>query len=218
MIPRRARGALSRAPMLVAPTLALACVSGCGGSAQAPAEPSANFTMTIVGASFPALQTIARPARMELTVRNSSLRTMPNVAVTVDSFNYASNYPELAAASRPVWAIEQGPGPRAEPPVQSQEVSKPGGGQTAYVNTWALGPLAPKTTRTFTWLVMPVKPGLHTVHFTIAAGLGGKAKARLASGGPVQGRFLVHISAAPPATYVNPTTGRVHAGSGPVVP
>jgi hypothetical protein len=204
--------------MLAAPALAVAIMSGCGSSAQTPAEPSATFTMSIVAASFPATQTIARPARMELAVRNSSGRTMPNVAVSVDSFNYASNHPELAAVNRPVWAIEQGPGARANPPVQSQEASEPGGGQTAYVNTWALGPLPPGGTRTFTWLVMPVKPGLHTVHFLVSAGLGGKARARTASGAPVAGRFLVHISAAPPATYVNPRTGRVQRGSGPVIP
>ena len=204
--------------MLVAPALALALMSGCGSSTQTAGEPSATFTMSIVGASFPAAQTIARPARMQLAVHNGSGRTMPNVAVSVDSFNYASSAPELAAANRPVWAIEQGPGARANPPVQSQEVSEPGGGQTAYVNTWALGPLPAGRTRTFTWLVTPVKAGLHTVHFVISAGLGGRARARTAAGAPVAGRFLVHISAAPPATYVNPSSGRIGTGAGPAIP
>ena len=216
VIPRRARGALTRAPILVA--LAPALMSGCGSSAQTSAEPSATFTMSLVGASFPALQTIARPARMQIAVRNNSTRTMPNVAVSVDSFNYASNYPELADVNRPVWAIEQGPGARANPPVQSQEASQPGGGRTAYVNTWALGPLAPGGTRTFTWLVMPLKPGLHAVHFLFSAGLGGKAHARTAAGAPVAGRFLVHITPAPPPAYVNPRTGRVQQGPAPIIP
>jgi hypothetical protein len=220
---RRARGGLSRPPVLaaLAPALALAAaaiLSGCGGSAQNAGEPSASFTMAIVGAHFPALQTIARPERMELSVRNSSLRTVPNLAVTVDSFNYVSKYPELAAANRPVWAIEQGPGAIAKVPAESQEVSPPGGAQTAYVNTWSLGPVPAGATRTFAWRVVPVKPGVHTVHFKIAAGLAGNAQARLASGGPVQGRFLVHISAAPPRTYVNPRTGRVQQGPVPIIP
>ena len=60
---------------------------------------------------------------------------------------------------------------------ESQEVSPPGGGETAYVNTWALGPLDAGSTRTFVWQVVPVKAGLHTVHYTVAAGLAGKANA-----------------------------------------
>ena len=55
-------------------------------------------------------QSIARPSRLELLVRNTGTRTVPNVAVTIDSFAYATNYPELAANKRPIWVVEQGPG------------------------------------------------------------------------------------------------------------
>ncbi len=104
-------------------------------------------------------QSIARQTRFVLPVRNVGTHTVPNVAVTIDSFDYTSDYPGLAADKRPIWAIEQGPGAIATPPVESQEVSPPGGGQTAYVNTWALGALAPGATRTFVWHVVPVKAG-----------------------------------------------------------
>jgi hypothetical protein len=174
--------------------------------------------MRIVGASFPARQAVARPARMTLRVRNTGSHTVPNVAITVDSFNYTATTPELAANKRPVWVIEQGPGPRAKPPVQSEEVSQPGGAQTVYVNTWALGPLAPGRTQTFTWVVMPVKPGAHTVRFAVAAGLGGRARAALAAGGAVQGRIAVNVAGAPPSRHVDPSTGRVVSGALPSVP
>ncbi len=212
----RARVALpggSRPLAAAAGLLGVLALAGCGGGTRQDAgEKSATYQMKVVAAHFPARQSIARPTRMVLLVRNTGTATVPNVAITVDSFNYASNYPELADNKRPIWAIEQGPGAIARPPVQSEEVSPPGGGQTAYVNTWALGPLPAGRTQAFVWKVVPVKPGLHTVSYIVSAGLAGKAKAQLSSGAPVAGRFLVHIAGKPPASYVDPATGKVVEG------
>jgi hypothetical protein len=194
-------------------------LAGCGGGTRQDAsEASGTFAMQVVHPSFPTAQSIARQTRFVLPVRNTGTHTVPNVAVTIDSFDYTSTYPGLAADKRPVWAIEQGPGAIDSPPVESQEISPPGGGQTAYVNTWALGALAPGATRTFVWRVVPVKAGSYTVHYTVAAGLAGKAKARLSSGGLVQGQFAVDIASAPPLKHVNPATGRVEAGAAPSSP
>jgi hypothetical protein len=193
--------------------------AGCGGGGGLDAgEPSGTYAVKVVHASFPTRQAIARPTSFELEVENAGAHTVPNVAVTVDSFDYASNYSELAADKRPVWAIERGPGAIASPPVSTQEVSLPGGAQTAYVNTWALGALAPGKTRTFVWHVVPVKAGTYTVHYSVAAGLAGKAKARLASGAPAAGRFAVDIAPAPQLTHVNPATGRIEGGEFPATP
>jgi hypothetical protein len=197
----------------------VAGVSGCGGGARQDVhEPAGAFPMQVLDASFPAHQSIARPTRLQLQVRNTGTRTVPNVAVTLDSLYYTEHYPELAANKRPVWVVEEGPGPIPARPVESQAISPPGGGQTVYVNTWALGPLAPGATQTFRWRVVPVKVGLHTVHFTVAAGLAGKAKAQLTAGGPVQGQLTASIAPAPPATHVDPSTGRVVAGTFPLTP
>jgi hypothetical protein len=204
--------------MSAAAALAL-LVAGCGGGASQDAhEPSASYQLRVVHASFPTSQAVARQTKLELQVRNTGSHTVPNVAVTVDSFNYTSNYSELAADKRPIWAIEQGPGAIANPPVESQEVSPPGGGQTAYVNTWALGALAPGKTQTFTWKVVPVKAGTYTVTYSVAAGLAGKSKAKLASGAPAGGHFTVAIASAPPATHVDPKTGKVVSGVFPTTP
>ncbi len=216
---RRARSAERRGP-LAAPLLAAAgcalLVAGCGSTSRQDAgEPAGTFAMKVLGASFPTAQSIARQTELVLPVRTSGTRTVPNVAGTIDSFDYTSSYAQLAADKRPVWVIERGPGAVASPPVESEQVSPPGGGQTAYVNTWALGALAPGATRTFVWRVVPVKSGSYTVHYTIAAGLAGKAKSQLSSGGPVQGQFAVDIKPAPPATHVNPRTGRVELGQYP---
>ncbi len=211
------RGRIVRGRQVFPVTLLCACAgliaSGCGGARQDAHEPSGTFTLQVVKASFPAGQAVARPASLELVLRNGGSKTAPNVAVTVDSFYYNSTYPGLASRQRPIWVIEQGPGEVPEPPVQSEAVSPPGGGQTAYVNTWALGPLAAGAERTFLWRVVPVTPGRRTVHFAVAAGLAGKAKAELAGGGSVGGEFTVQIAAAPPATHVDPRTGRVVPGS-----
>jgi hypothetical protein len=149
---------------------------------------------------------------MELRVTNTGSHTVPNLAITVDSFNYTSNYVGLAANKRPVWAIERGPGAEAKPPVQTQEISQLGGGQTAYVNTWALGALAPNRTQTFVWRVVPVKSGSYTVHYSVASGLAGKAKVKAAVGGTASGQFAVRIAGAPPTTFVDPATGKVKTG------
>ncbi len=193
-------------------------VGGCGGARQDANEPKRTFAMQVVRASFPVNQAIARQTQLELAVRNTGTRTVPAVAVTLDSFYYTENYPELAANKRPIWVVESGPGPRTKRPVQSQAVSPPGGGQTAYVNTWALGPLAPGQTQTFRWRVAPVKAGVHTVRYSVSAGLAGNARATLASGGPVQGQLTADVAAAPPKTHVDPATGRVVAGTYPAVP
>jgi hypothetical protein len=199
----------------------LVLVAGCGGgSRQDVGEKGASYDVEVVRASFPTKQAVARPATLELQVRNAGSRTIPNLAVSLDSLNYRATHPELADPSRPAWAVEHGPGPGANPPVESQEVSVPGGGQTAYVNTWALGPLAAGRTQTFTWRVVPVKAGRHTVHFAVAAGLAGKARARSRSAaahppGAVVGTLNADVAGAPPATHVDPRTGKVVTGTFP---
>jgi hypothetical protein len=212
---RRDRGALALG--VVGASVLL--VAGCGGGSRQDADETATtYRLRIVHASFPPVQTIARPTQMVLQVRNVGPTTVPNVAVTIDSFDYASDYAELASAQRPIWVIERGPGAIARPPVQSQEVSTPGGGQTAYVNTWALGQLAPGQVRTFAWLVVPVKSGAHVVHYAVSAGLAGKAKARTLLGGLVQGHFGALIAPRPPKTHLNPDTGKVEPGPLPTNP
>lgn len=191
-----------------------AVMAGCGGGSQQNAgEKEKTYTVAIAHASFPAHQSIVRPTTMTVAVRNTSDATLPNVAVSVDSFEYTSHYPGLADDKKPIWVVETGPGAVSKEPVQSIAVSPPGGGQTAYVNTWALGPLAPGDTRTFTWRLMPIKSGSYTVHYTVAAGLAGRAHARLADGSIPQGKFDVTITQPPPATHINPHTGTVEPGS-----
>jgi hypothetical protein len=199
---------------LVAAVLA----AGCGASRQDAHEVKGAFSVRVIGASFPARQSIAKPATLELRVENAGKHAVPNIAVTVDSFSHTSNYQALASRQRPVWVIEEGPGAQPSTPVESEAISPPGGGQTAYVNTWAVGPLPAESSQIFEWHVIPVKPGRYTVHYTIAAGLAGKAKAVSQSGGPVTGALTADIAGTPGARHVNPVTGRVEPGQFPKLP
>ena len=167
---------------------------GCGGSRQDANEKSGTYQVAIVKRAFPASQSLAQRARMTIAVRNDGDKAMPNVAVTVESFAANSEQSDLADTSRPVWVVDAGPT----------------GSPTAYTNTWARDrPLAPGATATFVWRVTPVVAGTHTVRYRVAAGLNGKARARLASGGDPQGSFTVRISSKPPRTIVDPETGAV---------
>ena len=147
-------------------------------------------------ASFPARQRLAAPARLVVEVRNTSKETIPDVAVTVDSFSTRSERTDLADAQRPVWVVD---GP-------------PEGSTTAYTNTWALGPMLAGETKQFVWRVTPVQSGTHRVRVLVAAGLHGKAKAELAGNRAPERRLTVRISSRPARARVDPETGAVVHG------
>jgi hypothetical protein len=158
-------------------------------------------------------QALASPTTLKIAVRNSGRKTLPNVAVTVNSLTYrATQPPNLADPQRPTWIIYTGPGPLSKPFVESEEVTHAGGGQTASLHTWALGRLPPGATKVFAWKLLPVVAGEKTIHYAIAADLGGKAKAEFAGGASPTGSFTVHVAPAPPRTHVNPETGAIVRG------
>jgi hypothetical protein len=161
---------------------ALACaviVAGCGGGQRQDAdEPSGNYKIQVVEAKFPDHQSLAKRSKMTITVKNVDSKTIPNVAVTVKSFDQTKNDPTLADPRRPQFIVNKGPS----------------GGDTAYVGTSALGPLKPGETKTFIWDVTAVVAGKYSLKYAIAAGLDGKAKAILAGGGTPRGQFTGTIS------------------------
>ncbi|MGH2912198.1 MAG: hypothetical protein ACRDJ3_06950, partial [Solirubrobacteraceae bacterium] len=190
--------------------------SGCGEATRNTHEPSGTYKVEVVGARFPAKQAIARDTRLTLAVRNSGTTTIPNLAVTLDSLNYRSSYPRLSSSERPVWIVNTGPGAVPARPVETEQVNPPGGGETAFVNTWAVGALAPGASKAFVWKVTPVKAGVHTIRYAVSAGLDGKALARLQGGGFAAGKFVVAVAPVPPPTHVNPETGHIVPGRNPV--
>jgi hypothetical protein len=175
-------------------------IAACGGDEprQDAAERSGTYRVAIVRSSFPARQRLAAPARLVVVVRNLGRRTMPDVAVTVDSFSERSERTDLADAQRPVWVIDR----------------PPRGSTTAYTNTWALGPLSAGEAKRFVWRVTPVQTGTHRLRYRVAAGLTGRAKAVLAGNRVPEREVTVRISARPARARVDPETGAVVRGGG----
>jgi hypothetical protein len=176
--------------------------AGCGGGErQDENEPEGDFPVEVVRATFPEKQKLAKSSDMVVTVRNAGDDTIPNIAVTVTGFNRRKSDPDLADPSRPVFALNGVQVKIAGFP-EAKDAS-PRGCDTAYVNTWACGPLKPNDQRTFRWSVTAVKAGDFKVDWRVAAGLDGKAKAVAAGGGPApRGQFAGTISDAAPDVRV----------------
>ena len=176
---------------------AMVALSGCGGGESQDAnEPEGSFRLEVADASFPAEQGIAEQSTMRIQVRNPEQRTVPNVAVTVETegasaedgvtaFGQKSDDSRLADASRPVWILDK----------------EPVGGTSAYSNTWSLGPLKGGQTKTFEWKLTAVEPGRYTLAYRVSPGLDGKA--RLAAGSKARGTFDVRVVDEPVPARVN---------------
>ena len=217
----------------LAAALMSAGVASCGGGErQDVTEPEGDFPVQIVSADFPSKQQLAQNTNLTLSVANTGDKTIPNLAITIfttsnastsessssstettgtgtapagasgslpedqGSFSVRSEQQGLSIPFRPVWILEQG-----FPKLAGQ--TAPAGAEAAQTATFSFGPLTSNQTRAMVWNVTPVQPGTYTVHYRVAAGLQGKAKAVTADGSVPEGEFVVRISSAPPQTRVN---------------
>ena len=211
-----------------------------GGGRQDATEPEGNFPVQIVNANFPSKQQLAQNTNLTLSVANTGDKTIPDLAITIftssnastggtgsstgttstgtstsgssgggslpevqGAFSVRSEQQGLAIPFRPVWILEDG-----FPKLAGQTASA--GAEAAQTDTFSFGSLAANQRRDMVWNVTPVQAGTYTVHYRVAAGLQGKAKAVTADGSIPEGEFVVRISSAPPQTRVN--------DSGQVVP
>ncbi len=166
-----------------------------GGDRQDKLEKAGDYKVEITDASFPAKQSIADATTMKISVRNTDDKTLPDVSVTVatdpgesggaaQAFSSDITDPNVSDSSRPIWIVDQGPE----------------GGDTAYTNTWALGPLKAGQSKDFEWKVTAVKAGDYTLNYSVSPGLTGKAK--VAAGGTSKGTFKVKVTDTPPNARV----------------
>jgi hypothetical protein len=199
--------------------LSTTALSACGGGERQDAdEPEGEFPVQIVSADFPSRQQLAQNTDFTLAIANTGERTIPDLAITIfttsqmstgnsaadsgnlatsqGSFSVRSDQPDLANPFRPVWILEEG-----YPKLEGENV--PAGAEAAQTNTFSFGPLASNETRRMVWNVTAVQPGTYTVHYRVAAGLQGKARAVTADGSVPEGEFVVRISSEPPQTRVN---------------
>src|SRR3954468_14488046 len=186
--------------------VAVVLAVGCGGGARQDAdEPSGDFKVEVVNASFPRVQHIAQTVLLRVRVRNADSRELPvavtiatsspNRAVAASSFGQGSIDPELADSSRPVWVLDRGPR----------------GGDIAANNTWSVGSLRPGESRLLTWRLVAAKAGTYTVSYRVSPGLTGKAT--VAAGSRAGGRFRVVIADRPVPARVGPGGSVIRGGS-----
>jgi hypothetical protein len=178
---------------VVAACLLLAAAGCGGGERQDENEPEGNFAVEVVDAKFPQDQKLAKSSDLVVTVRNAGRETIPNIAMTVKGFDRRATEPDVADPKRPVFALN---GVQVEiAGFPEAKDASPRGCDTAYVNTWACGPLKPNEQKTFRWSVTAVHAGDFKVDWRVAAGLDGKAKAVAPGGGPApRGSFSGTIS------------------------
>jgi hypothetical protein len=168
---------------------------GCGDERQDADAPSGRFDLDVVDASFPAQQRIAEATTLRLEIENTGDRAVPDLAVTVETepaqagqapvaFGESSDDPTLAASARPVWILDAGPT----------------GGESAYTNTWAVGPLGEGQTRRVEWKLTAAKAGRYTVSWRLAPSLEGDVTL---GDGRTEGSFDVTISDDPVPARVN---------------
>jgi hypothetical protein len=180
---RDARGRLAIA------LLGALAVAGCGGERQDAHAPSGRFDLDVTAASFPAEQRIAEASTLKLEVENTGDRAVPDLAVTVETepgedgqapvaFGQSTDDPTLAASARSVWVVDKGPS----------------GGDSAYANTWTVGPLGEGQSTTLEWKLTAAKAGRYTVNWRLSPALEGDVSL---GDGRTDGTFDVTISDEP---------------------
>ncbi len=206
-----------------------ACGTAVGAARRDPARGHGRrgggdgLRVELMRASFPPRQRLAQQTKLEIAVRNSGTRPIPDIAVTLVNPRYGTaaqplgtliaasppGGPILAGRSRPVWVIDRAPGACA----YSCRQGGLGAAATADANTWALGRLARGATATFTWHVTAVRPGGYKVGFVVASALTGPGAQLVGPGGrPLRGSFAVTISSRAPTPHVTGSGQVVYSG------
>ena len=175
-------------------------------------EPRGRYPVEVVTASFPEQQKLAKTSNIVIVVRNAGQKTIPNIAVSLKGLQYRKDNPQLADPDRPIFVINSkakkiGGFPEAKD-------TSPLGCDTAYVDTWACGPLKAGKQREFRWQVTAVEARKFDLRYTVSAGLDGKAVAIDADrGGRVKGSFSGTVSDAAPRTRVADDGSTVTGGT-----
>lgn len=174
---------------------------GCGGGERQDAnEDEASYEVSVVDASFPERQRLAQKSELEITVRNDGEQTVPDVAVVLDGLYRRSRDPNLQDPERPVFMVNSD---RTEiGGYEEVKLAAPEGGETALVDTWALGKLEPGAEKTFRWRVTAVEAGPFELTYAIAAGLGGNARAVGPGDAQPRGSFKGTVTSRAPVSRI----------------
>ena len=176
-------------------------------------EPEGEFPVNVSEAKFPTNQRLADTSDLRLAIENIGEEQIPDLAVTIYTgdekaggpFDIRSDQPGLADPNRPVWILASDYPKLLTPGLDPNELddAPSAGAEAAQTDTFSFGPVAPGDTKDIVWRVTAVEAGTYTVHYEVAAGLQGKAKAVTGDGSPVEGEFVVTITDKPPQARVN---------------
>lgn len=184
-----------------------ALLAACGGGSSSDSgEPAGTYDVRVTEASFPTEQDLGQTSLLRLGFRNTGDRTVPVLAVTISiagkqgqtsSLPFAIHDPQpgLAQPDRPVWVLAATYPRLAGSP-------DPAGASTSNPKTFAFGPLKPGRTTAAIWKLSAVKAGHFTLRYSVAAGLGGDAKAKTTGGVAPGGSFATEITTELPDTEV----------------
>ena len=198
-------------------------VAGCGSEPrQDENEEEADYPVEVTVAEFPARQRLAETVDLELAFENVGSEDIPDLAVTIwtgdekadGAFNVRSEQQGLADPNRPVWILENDYPKILEAGSSTKDLdSAPtAGAESSSTNTYTFGELPAGDEIHTVFRVTPVKGGTYTVHYEVAAGLDGNAKAVTEDGGPIEGEFVATISTKPPQARVT-ESGEVVQGN-----
>lgn len=198
------RTILTRVLLLGALSAAL-IAAGCGGSdPQFADQPTGEFPVEVIDASFKPAQTVAETYDLTVAVRNAGEETIPGINTVIGlpgmgstlAFAYGDKQKGLAMNQRPVWVLEDG-WPRLA------DTTGRGGATSADRLTYDFGELEPGDTANMVWRVVAVRPGNYRLKYTISAGLGPDTKAVDEGGEVPTGLLPVRISDFARLTEIN---------------
>jgi hypothetical protein len=184
-----------------------ALLGACGESSSDANEPAGTYRVQVTEASFPAKQRLGQTSLMQLGVKNTGKKTLPELAVTVtvagkagtnSSLPFGVHDPQagLSLPDRPVWVL-------AETYPRLVGSSEPGGATTSNRKTFDFGPLKPGQATRAVWKLSAVKAGHFTLLYRVNAGLSGSAKAETGKNGIAPGgSFVTEITQELPETEV----------------
>jgi hypothetical protein len=228
----RLRGATKRIAAGMAALALTWTVSACGGGErQDVTEPSGEFPVQVVKERFPARQQLVETSNIELDIKNIGDQTIPDLAVAIHTtpasaatneakprraFDVRLDQPGLADPNRPVWILEHDYPKLITPGVSLKKIAAApsGGASAAQTDTFQFGAVRPGESKDIVWRVTPVRAGTYTIHYEVAAGLQGKAKAVTAGGTSVKGELAATITTKTPRTCVK-GNGQVTTKCGP---
>lgn len=185
-----------------------ALLAACGGgdSSGEASEEERTYDVAVTGASFPAEQDLGQTSLLKLGLRNDGDKAVPVLAVTISivgeagetsslPFGIHDPTPGLAQSDRPVWVLAA-----TYPRLQSS--SEPGGASTVNAKTFAFGALEPGEMTRAVWKLSAVRAGEYELRYSVAAGLGGKAKVKNGGGRAPGGILVTEITTDLPETEV----------------